>query len=68
MDLVTLSKVMGTKSQGGGTPLQSVLRGVTAVKILTKIFYNGIVTLRFITEILLDLDQLDRVYQRDIVP
>ena len=32
----------GMQFQGGGTPLQSVLRAATAVKILTKIFYNGI--------------------------
>ena len=28
--------------QGGGTPLQSVLRAATAVKILTEIFYHSI--------------------------
>ena len=29
-------------NQGGGTPLQSVLRAVTAIKILTEKFYDGI--------------------------
>ena len=52
---------------GGGTP-QSVLRAATAVKILTEKFYNGYFAIvRFIAEISLDRDQLDPVYQRDIV-
>ena len=60
------------QQQGGGTPLQSVLRAATVVKILTEkiynvITYNYFVIVRFIAEILLDLDQLDHVYQRDIV-
>ena len=50
--------------QGGGIPLQSVLKAATVVKILTEKIYNGIA---YICEILLDLDQLDHVYQRDSV-
>ena len=57
-------------NQGGGIPLQSVLQAVTVVKILTKKIIMALhifAIVRSITEILLDLDQLDHVYQRDIV-
>ena len=57
-------------NQGGGIPLQSVLRAVTVNKILTKKIIMALHIFAIvcsITEILLDLDQLDHVYQRDIV-
>ena len=57
-------------NQGGGIPLQSVLQAATVVKILTKKIIMALhifAIVRSITEILLDLDQLNHVYQRDIV-
>ena len=56
-------------SQGGGTSLQFVLRAATVVKILTeKILYWHCIyftIVYFVAEILLGLDQLDHVYQRN---
>ena len=57
-------------NQGGGILLQSVLRAATVVKILTKKIIMALhifAIVHSITEISLDLDQLNHVYQRDIV-
>ena len=57
-------------NQGGGIPLQSVLQAATVVKILTKKLWHCIrifAIVRSIIEISLNLDQLNHVYQRDIV-
>ena len=65
--MINVKPVYELMWQGGGTPLQSVLRAATAVKVLTKKFIMALHIFYNCAEILLDLDQLDRVYQRDIM-
>ena len=69
--MIIIFAVPGLFNQGGGILIYSVLRSSSLVKVLTKYFLSWhciyFTIVGFIAEILLDLDHLDRIYQRDIV-